>query len=146
MTRTTALIIAIAALALTGVVPTALGGGRAGDVQQNVDFWNYESGAKVADSSPGVAPSDLAQLFSSAGLGVETGTNGGAQDIARLLVAKNGVLDASVAGALDTSSVASDSGTDIAWDQVGVGIGIGLILVLGLALAMRIGHVRPFAH
>ena len=29
------------------------------------DFWNYESGTKVADTSPGVASEDLARLFAS---------------------------------------------------------------------------------
>ena len=31
-----------------------------------VDFWNYESGRKVADSSPGVSPEGLANLYGQA--------------------------------------------------------------------------------
>jgi hypothetical protein len=31
---------------------------------EHSDFWNYESGSKVTDTSPGVAPQDLATLFS----------------------------------------------------------------------------------
>jgi hypothetical protein len=31
---------------------------------EHADFWNYESGAKVADSSPRMPPQDLATLYS----------------------------------------------------------------------------------
>lgn len=146
MTRTITLIMVVAAMALTGVVPAALGAGRFGGTQERVDFWNYESDVKVSDSSPGIAPNDLALLYSSAGQGIETGTNVGAPDLAQLLMAKNGVVDASLTSAPGTSSASGDSGTDIAWDQVAVGLGIGVLLALGLGLAMRIAHVRPFAH
>jgi hypothetical protein len=30
---------------------------------EHADFWNYESGVKVADASPGVAPEELATLY-----------------------------------------------------------------------------------
>src|SRR4029453_6332790 len=36
------------------------------------DFWNYDSGVKVADASPGVRPQDLATLY-----GVSDDTLGG---------------------------------------------------------------------
>lgn len=62
MTRTISLIIGIATAALAVGVPTALGEGRLAGSPEPADFWNYESGAKVADSSPGVAPENLAQL------------------------------------------------------------------------------------
>jgi hypothetical protein len=145
------LIVGVAVIALTLAVPPAFGHGRYGGSHQRVDFWNYESGAKVSESSPGVAPSELALLFSSIGTGIETGPSDGAPELAQLLVAKNGVVDRSVTGALDASSGSfvdetAGSGTAIASARVGVGLGIGIILVLGLGLAMRIAHVRPFAH
>ena len=129
MTRRISLIVGVAVLALF-VVPAALGAGRYPDSQQRPDFWNYESNAKVADSSPGVAPQDLARLF--AGYGRGLGTN-------------YAVVDALGAnsGSPEVSTV--DSSTEIE-SRVGIGLGIGILLVLGLGLAMRIAHVRPFAH
>jgi hypothetical protein len=62
MTRTISLIIGIATAALAVGVPTALGEGRLAGSLEPADFWNYESGAKVADSSPGVSPENLAQV------------------------------------------------------------------------------------
>ena len=60
MTRTISLITAVAGLALVLAVP-ALG-------QNQQDFWNYdESGQKVTNTSPGVAPQDLATLYSGGG-------------------------------------------------------------------------------
>jgi hypothetical protein len=63
MTRTISLIIGIAVTALAVAVPAALGEGRLAGSSEPVDFWNYQSGAKVADTTPGVAPQDLATLF-----------------------------------------------------------------------------------
>ena len=149
MTRTITLIIGIAVIASTSVVPAAFGAGRYGGNQEPVDFWNYESGVKVADSTPGVPPGDLAQLFS--GTGIAADTTAGAPDLTQLLVAKNGVLDSSLTGAMAASSSSTTesptgSGTDIAWDQIGIGLGIGVILAIGLGVALRFAHVRPFAH
>jgi len=66
MTRRISIIVGIAVTALAVAVPTALGDGRlAGSIEsQPADFWNYDStGAKVANTSPGVAPQDLGDLF-----------------------------------------------------------------------------------
>jgi hypothetical protein len=152
MTRRISLIIGIAVIALTVVVPTALGAGRVSDSHEHPDFWNYEANVKVADTSPGIAPQDLANLFAASGSGFETNNAGGLSPaIVDLLVAKNGVLDSSVVdaltangGSVDVSTV--DSGTEIEWQQVGMSLGIGILLVLGVGLAMRVAHVRPFAH
>jgi hypothetical protein len=152
MTRRISLIIGVAVIALTVVVPAAFGAGRYPGSQQRSDFWNYESNAKVADYSPGVAPQDLAELFAGSGDGLGVNyAEGISPDIVDLLVAKNGVVDSSVVDALDATSGSPEvstvnSGTEIEWPRVGVGLGIGILLVLGLGLAMRIAHVRPFAH
>jgi hypothetical protein len=152
MTRSISLIIGLAAIALTVAVPAAFGEGRLAGSQEHSDFWNYESNAKVADSSPGVAPQDLAKLFAGSGRGL--GTNYAevvSPDTVGLLMAKNGVVDSSLVdanttngGSVEVSTVSS--GTEIEWTQVGLGLGIGILLVLGLGLATRIAHVRPFAH
>ena len=68
MTRTISLV-AILALACLALVPTALGNHQYGDAftrTPQADFWNYDrqTGAKIADTSPGVAPRDLATLVS----------------------------------------------------------------------------------
>jgi len=152
MTRRISLIIGVAVIALTVAVPAAFGEGRLAGSQEPSDFWNYESNAKVADSSPGVAPQDLAKLFAGSGRGLGTGNAAVASpDIVDLQMAKNGVVDSSLvdalranSGSVEVSTVASS--TEIEWTQVGIGLGIGILLVLGLGLATRIVHVRPFAH
>jgi hypothetical protein len=101
MTRRISLIIGVAVIALTVVVPAAFGAGRYPGSQQRSDFWNYQSNAKVADSSPGVAQQDLATLFAGSGRGLGTNyAKGVSPDIVDMLVAKNGVVDSSVVDAL----------------------------------------------
>jgi hypothetical protein len=153
MTRRISLIFGLAAIALTVAVPAAFGEGRLAGSQEHSDFWNYESNAKVADSSPGVAPQDLAKLFAGSGRR-GLGTNYAevvSPDTVGLLMAKNGVVDSSLVDALTANGGSVEvsrvtSGTEIEWTQVGIGLGIGILLVLGLGLATRIAHVRPFAH
>jgi hypothetical protein len=72
MTRSISLI-DIMALAGLALVPAALGTQQYGDAfarTQHVDFWNYDrqTGAKIADTSPGLAPQDLAGLYSAEGI------------------------------------------------------------------------------
>ncbi len=120
--------------------------------KERSDFWNYEPNAKVADSSPGVAPQDLAKLFVGSEPGIETNyAQVVSRDIVDLLLAKNGALDSSVVDALGANSgrvevSTSDSGTEIEWPQVGIGFGIAILLAVGIGMAMRVVHVRPFAH
>jgi hypothetical protein len=149
MTRRISLIIGVAAIALTVAVPAAFGAGRLPSSQEHPDFWNYESNAKVADFSPGVAPQDLAKLFAGSGRGLGRASAAVASPaIVDLLMAKNGFVERSLvdgfaanSGSVEVSTV--DSGIS---PQVGIGLGIGVLLMLGLGLAMRITHVRPFAH
>ena len=151
MTRRISLVAGVAVLALF-VVPAAFGEGRLAGSQEPSDFWNYQSNAKVADTSPGVAPQDLAKLF--AGSRSDLGTNHTAvrsPDIDHLLLTKSGVVDSSSAEAIDPTSgpvdvSTTDPGTEIEWRQIGIGLGVGVLFVLGLGLATRIAHVRPFAH
>ena len=152
MTRTISLIIGIAITALVVAVPSAFGAGRLPSSQEHADFWNYESNAKVADSSPGVAPQDLAKLFAGSGAGIETNyPQGLSPEIIDLLVAKNGAIDSYMRDALSANSggvevSTVDSGTEIEWPQVGIGLGVAILLALGVGMAMRVAHVRPFAH
>jgi hypothetical protein len=69
---------------------------------EHADFWNYESGAKVADSSPGVPPEDLATLY------------GGST------------------APVPVSVTASDSGIEWPQVGIGLGVGILLVLGIGL--------------
>lgn len=149
MTRRISLIIGVAALALF-IVPAAFGEGRYPGPQQPSDFWNYQSNVKIADTSPGVAPEDLATLY-----GVpDVGTNYApvrSPSIEELMMAKNGVVDTALVDALNASGgsgevSATDPATEIDWRQIGIGLGIGVFFVLGLGLATRVAHVRPFAH
>jgi hypothetical protein len=151
MIRTISFIIGIAVIALTVAVPAAFGAGRLPSSQEHSDFWNYESNAKVADSSPGVAPQDLAKLFAGSESGFEARLQVASPDIVDLLVAKNGVLDSSLVDALSANSGSVevstvDSRTEIEWPQVGIGLGVAILLALGVGLTMRVAHVRPFAH
>lgn len=60
MTRRISLITAVAGLSLM-VAPAAFGQGQ----PVHPDFWNYDqSGQKIANASPGVAPQDLGTLYS----------------------------------------------------------------------------------
>ena len=151
MTRTISFI-GIAVIALIVAVPAAFGAGRFPGSQERSDFWNYDSHAKVADSSPGVEPQDLANLFAGSEAGIETNyPKVVSPDIVALLVAKNGALDSSMVDALSANSErievsTIDSGTEIEWPQVGIGLGFALLLAVGVGMAMRVAHVRPFAH
>jgi hypothetical protein len=105
------------------------------------DFWNYESGVKVADTSPGVLPQDLAKVWAGS-----DGILGDSPKLDDLLMAKNGVVDRSlVATDRPTPSMSRQTSPNTN-PEVGIGLGIGIVLVLGLALILRVAHVRPFAH
>ena len=66
MTPKFSLITAIAGAALVFAVPAAWGDSWFADRQGQVDFWNYDAqtGEKTTNSSPDVAPQDLATLYS----------------------------------------------------------------------------------
>jgi hypothetical protein len=98
------------------------------------DFWNYDSrtGKKTSNASPGVASSDLANLFAPP----------------RSQVRLVGHIDRYELD-LPTGNVAastSGSGREIEWPQLGIGFGVGLLLALGLFLAVRMTRIRPLAH
>lgn len=65
MTPKFSLITAIAGAALVFAVPAAWGDSWGADRQQQADFWNYDqqTGNKITNSSPGVAPEGLATLY-----------------------------------------------------------------------------------
>jgi hypothetical protein len=45
----------------------------------------------------------------------------------------------------DITSRTVDSGSSIAWEQIGLAFGVGLVLALGLMLAVRARPSRPVA-
>jgi hypothetical protein len=44
-----------------------------------------------------------------------------------------------------TATSSTESGTDIAWSQIGIAFGVGLLLALGLAIALSHRPRRPLA-
>lgn len=50
-----------------------------------------------------------------------------------------------VVGTVQTTPVATDSGSTIAWSQIGLAFGLGLLLALGLVAAVRLRPSRPLA-
>jgi len=50
-----------------------------------------------------------------------------------------------VVATVQTTPVATDSGSSIDWFQIGLAFGLGLLLALGLVAAVRLRPVRPLA-
>jgi hypothetical protein len=50
-----------------------------------------------------------------------------------------------VVASVETAPVATDSGSSIAWSQIGLAFGLGLLLALGLVVALRLKPGRPLA-
>ena len=135
MIRRITLIIGIAVAALAVGVPVASADAWFADRQQ-VDFWNYDAqtGRKMADTSPGVAPGDLAGLYSSVSDPHEARSGWHGRD----LNYTEGPGDPAVA-------VASDGG-EFKWPELGIGLGIGVLLMIGLYLGMKATRHRSLAH
>jgi hypothetical protein len=120
------------------------------------DFWNYDaSGAKIANTSPGVSAEDLARLH---GGGQPLVSRPDSHDIVTQV--DSGYLDAAARaqridvvvptassdghersapprGEFTRQTDVSGSGTELELPQVGIGFGFGLLLALGLYLTMR---------
>lgn len=150
MTLKTTFTIGLAVAALVFAAP-AWGDDWYGDRQSQSDFWNYDGGVQIANTSPGLAPQDLAGLYSD-----------GTSDLSRMLDAHQRVLSqgtvnsAPLAGHVDryeldlqggpTSVATTRTGIEIEWPQLGIGFGVGMAFVLGLILALRFTRSRPLAH
>jgi hypothetical protein len=96
-----------------------------------VDFWNYDpkTGEKLQNTSPGVAPDELARLY-----GVSEGS---------LSVDDRSFSKATSVGATPVS--ASDTGYDVGTGTIGAA-GIALMLAVGAGLTIRHSrktHVSP---
>ena len=163
MTSRISLIIGIAVTALAVGVPTAFGEGRiAGSLDPQTDFWNYDAtGTKIANSSPGVAPQDLAAVHGFATL--PSVSRPDSHEVNRPLAYIDAAERAERASAMqgrvvllsgddhvtvspvDTSTPTASSGREFEWPQLGIGLGIALVLAFGLILALR-SRQRPLAH
>jgi hypothetical protein len=163
MTSRISLIIGIAVTALAVGVPTAFGEGRiAGSLDPQTDFWNYDAtGTRIANTSPGVAPQDLAAVHGFATLSLVSRPD--SHEVNRPLAYIDAAERAERASALqgrvvllsgddhvtvapaDTSTPSASSGREFDWPQVGIALGIGIALAFGLILAFR-SRQRPLAH
>jgi hypothetical protein len=141
MTRKTSFITALGAALV--LVPAAWGAPApdvveraAAQQQQQRDFWNYQSGTKVTDTSPGLAARDVAELFA-------TERSGPADP---WLAQERRDLSAQARRAIAVPTAATGSDNEFEWLQIGIGLGAGILLAFGLFLGLRLINVRPLAH
>jgi hypothetical protein len=156
MSRRITLIIGTAVAALAVGVPVASADAWFADRQQP-DFWNYDAqtGRKVTDTSPGVAPGDLAGMFSA------PSDAGGQQvpvlrrsapdspanlDLRRRAEARSSWHAPSVVVSGEPVVAVASDGNDIEWVQIGIGLGLGVLLGLALLVGLRGARQRPLAH
>jgi hypothetical protein len=169
MTRITSFITA-AGVALV-LVPAAWGA-QAPDVVertaalQQPDFWNYDqqTGAKIADTSPGVAPQDLPTLYTTEGIALAaTPPDAFERAVSARGAGSTDHFNARGAGSTDYFNAndnrfrvtpvgesievaATGSGDELEWLQIGLGLAVGLLLAFGLVLGLRMMRIRPLAH
>jgi hypothetical protein len=124
---TAALVLVLVLVSPAGAVFPTVDGGDSGYADRTgseaaaaPDFWNYDgSGQKVADTSPGVAPEDVAALYSG----------------------EVGASDSSTQSTfLATRSTSRD------WPHPEIGAVAGIAVLLGLVLAARSTRIRRLAH
>ena len=163
MTRTISLV-AIVALAGLALVPTALGNHQYGDAVAGtppVDFWNYDpqTGAEIANTSPGVAPQDIAALHAAAWAEspdvFERAVRSQQQSQPagnRPLLGRDPWLAqeqrdlAQAPRTLAAPTPATGSSDELEWLQIGIGLAAGILLAFGLVLSLRMVRIRPLAH
>jgi hypothetical protein len=150
MTRTISLIV-ILALAGLALVPAALGNHQYRDAfvgAQQVDFWNYDrqTGAKIANTSPGVAPRDLAALYTAKGSRLAGKMDRPSRGGDPWLAQERRDLSAEAPRALAARAPATSSGDELEWLQIGMGLGGGILLAFGLFLGLRLVRIRALAH
>jgi hypothetical protein len=177
MTRKISFITAIGAV--LALVPAAWGAptpdvvDRAVAQHERGDFWNYDvAGSRTSDTSPGMAPADVATLYSSspgkvaptsmldarersfqAKREVQIGSLPYPDVFERAVAARersDHFLAADDRFRIDHTDVPApvtvgDSGREIEWPQVGIGFAVGVALLLGALLALRIRR-QPLAH
>ena len=178
MTRTITLIIGVAVAALTIGAPVASGDPWFADRQNQADFWNYDpqTGRKIADTSPGLSPQDLAGQYSPSsevsvpqlrrsaidspanrelriealdrqyGLGEVVGSELDAYPASTVLINRALENPVSVPGNDQPAPVSASTGREIEWPQIGIGLGIGALLMIGLYVTLKATRHRPLAH
>jgi hypothetical protein len=151
MTRRISLIIGTAIAALAFGVPLASADDWFADPRS--DFWNYDAqtGQKIADTSPGVGPRDLADLYSSpsdvSGQQVPQLRRSAPDSPANLDLRRRAEARSSWHAPLPTKPVAAGTSDDeIEWAQIGGGLAIGILLGLGLLVGLRGVRHRPLPH
>ena len=104
------------------------------------DFWNYDArtGQRTANTSPGLAPQDLAALYA--------GSTLNAYPASTVLINKALENPVSVAGGDKPAPVSVTDSREIEWPQIGIGLGIGALLMIGLYMALKATRHRPLAH
>jgi hypothetical protein len=155
MTRRISLIIGTAVAALAVGVPIASADAWFADRQQ-ADFWNYDAqtGRQITNTSPGVQPGDLAELYSTPSdvggqqvpvLRRSAPDSPGNLDLRRRAEARSSWHAPSAVESTESAAGITD-GDDIEWAQIGVGLGIGVLLGLGLLFGLRGARQRPLTH
>ena len=139
MTRTISIITAVAGLALVVAVP-ALGQGQA--VPQN------DAPIVSPDAVDRAAEAGLSQqaTLATSGRGLvfdDHRSDTGIQSAGRSLVFDDYRVDPV---GQPVQVVASGTGDELEWPQVGLGLGLGLALALGLFLTVRYTRAHPLAH
>jgi hypothetical protein len=164
MTRRISLIIGAAIAALTVGIPVASAGAApilhvgvgSQDQSQQSDFWNYDAqGRKVADTSPGVQPGDLADLYSGpSDVGGQqvpqlrrSAPDSPANVYLRQRAEARSAWHAPDPASSEPVAAGAPGGDDIEWAQIGAGLGIGVLLGLGLLVALKgVRPHRPLPH
>ena len=152
MTRITSFITA-AGVALV-LVPAAWGAPAPDVVERTVaqhqrDFWNYDqqTGAKIVDTSPGVAVRNLPKGIAHGGTtpdAFERAVNARDTGSTKYFNANdNRFRDTPMNEPIE---VAASSGDELEWLQIGIGLAVGLLLALGLILGLRMVRTRALAH
>lgn len=153
MTRRISLIIGAAVAALAVGVPIASADDWFADRQQ-ADFWNYDAqtGRQITDTSPGIQPGDLAELYSTpsdvAGAQVPVLRRSAADSPANLELRRRAEARSAWHAPASSGPVAAGSsdGNDIEWAQIGAGLGFGVLLGLGLIFGLKGVRQPPLPH
>jgi len=133
--------LAIAVAALTVGVPNA--------VADPPSDWFERAAAKAEQSSTPVPYVDAFERPDAASVAVvapdwfERAAAAASRDIAAVPYVD--AFERPVLASTETAPVATDSGSNIAWSQIGLALGLGLLLALGLVMALRLRPGRPLA-
>lgn len=110
--------------------------GQPGLAGASSDFWNYDvrTGQRMTNTSPGVAPQDLAALYSPTGEGVSPQTLDAREEAFAIKRAPQPISER-------LSSSREDE-----WPSVGIGLAIGTLLMICLFVAVKGTRRGPLPH